>query len=254
MTQQLRRVSRRQCWCGGELGPFEWHESYSLCQDCGCYVNHRPPAPEELTRVYGLDAYWREKQTQMGFPTIEDRAELYRQDGRLDRWLGLIGRYAPSGGSVIEVGCAPGVLLTELNERGHTCIGVEINPLGADWLRDQTSLDIRAGAFPGVELPGCDVFCSFDCLEHSPWPDRFLRAAADLLPAGGTAIIQTAIDRYQHVPPFGCRQDIFDDIEHLFLFSDEAMARLGRQSGLELIDASQALWIAGEICVYRKPR
>jgi SAM-dependent methyltransferase len=114
-------------------------------------------------------------------------------------------------------------------------------------------VDVRAGYFPGVDLPQCDLFLSFDTLEHSPSPDAFIREVARLLVPNGVAIIQTAIERYAYTPPFGERFDIFDDLEHLFLFTDEAITRLATEAGLDVVTLEERVWLGGEIAVLRKP-
>lgn len=248
----VTRERRDQCWCGGNLKHFNWHKSYGICAECGTYVNRVPPAQKDLTRFYSLQNYWRARQRLKRFPTIENRGALYKSDGRVKHWLGLIEKYAPKSGTVIEVGCAPGILLQELSARNYDCIGVEINDTVAEWMRRETGINIQAGFFPGVDLPLCNVFLAFDVLEHSPCPVEFLQQAARLLLPNGVAIIQTAIDRYDYQPPFGPRFDIFDDLEHLFLFTDDAIKRLAAEAGLEIVSLQERPWLAGEVCVFRK--
>jgi SAM-dependent methyltransferase len=252
--RHIRRGVRDACWCGGSLTPFTWHENFGICANCGTYVNKRPPLQDDLERLYSLDLYWRRRQELKGFPTIERRAQLYREDGRLEKWLALVDQYAANSGSAVEIGCAPGVLLEELTERGYDCVGVEISEPVAAWMRQTLSLDVRSGFFPGgVELPMCEVFLTFDVLEHSPCPDRFLSEAARLLNPGGVAIIQTAIDRYDFEPPFGERFDMFDDLEHLFLFTDRAMDLMAEWAGLQVVSLDERVWLAGEIAIMAKP-
>lgn len=251
--RNIRRGRRDQCWCGGELLPFRWHPSYGVCADCGTYVNRQPPVREDLQKLYSMDLFWRTRQTMRGHPTIENRAALYRSDGRLNQWLSLIEQYGPSNGRVIEVGCAPGVLLQELHERGYECLGVEISNDVADWMRQRIGLDVRSGFFPGVDLPPCHLFLAFDVLEHSPCPKDFMREVSRCLLPNGVAIIQTPIDRYDYEPPFGERSDMFDDLEHLFLFTNNAMEALALEAGLEIVSLEERIWLAGEICVFRKP-
>jgi SAM-dependent methyltransferase len=244
-----------RCWCGGGLEQLPSNPSFGACERCGGYVNLRPPVTEDLERVYSLDFYWRTRQKLRGFPAIEERAALYRSDGRLARWLELIAEYGPTSGSVVEIGCAPGVLLEELRARGYSCTGVEINEGVAAWMRNEFDLDIRAGFFPGVPaLPRCDLFVALDVLEHSPCPDEFVREAARLLNPGGVLLIQTAIDRYDLVPPFGDRSDMFDDLEHLFLFTDKAFELMADRAGLRVVNLQERLWLAGEISVLQKAR
>jgi SAM-dependent methyltransferase len=206
-----------------------------------------------MEKLYSIDLYWRKRQKLKGFPSIEHRAALYRQDGRLDQWLQLIKRFGPNSGRVIEIGCSPGVLVEELSKLGFDCVGVEVSSDVATWIKESTDLDIRSGFFPGLDLPVCDLFLAFDVLEHSPCPERFIAEVQRLLVPGGIAIIQTAIDRYNYCPPFGTRFDLFDDLEHCFLFTDRAMDDLAKQAGLNIINDSESLWIGGEVCVFQKP-
>jgi len=154
----------------------------------------------------------------------------------------------------VEVGCAHGVLLARLGAQGYHCVGVEPDVRTAEWTRRHTGLDVRAGFFPGVELPNCDLFLALDVIEHSPEPAGFMKAAAQLLTSGGVAIIQTPVDRYNYQPPFGERfEAAFDDLEHLYLFTDKAVRELARRSELEIVTLSERLWLHHEVCVFRKP-
>lgn len=233
--------------------PFKWHPSFGVCSKCGCYVNKRPMLQEELEEFYSMHLYWETRQRQLGVPTIENRSALYRSDGRVDRWLALIDKYGPGKGRVIEVGCAPGVLLQELHKRGYECIGVEVDAAVAGWIRQTYGMDIRAGLFPGIDLPSCDIFLAFDVFEHAVCPKDFMCEISKRLRPNGVAIIQTVIDRYTYEPPFGERFDMFDDLEHLFLFTDSAMQLLARCAGLEIVSREERIWLGGEVCVLKKP-
>jgi len=248
----IRRGRRDRCWCGGGLVPFKWHPSYGICANCGCYVNWHPPLPEELKRLYSFDLYWRTRQRLKGHPTIEHRPVNDRSDGRVDFWLWLIERYGASAKRVVEVGCGSGVLLAELKSCGYKCIGVEPDEQTAKWVRQNMGLDVRPGIFPHVDLPKCDLFVALDVLEHSPNPEGFMRGAAELLNPGGVAIIQTPIDRYDYEPPFGNMfGKVFDDLEHLFIFSATSISRL--VDTLELRPIANDQWcLAHEIVVFQR--
>jgi SAM-dependent methyltransferase len=208
-----------------------------------------------LTAVYSLDAYWRHRQVSKGILPIEKRGELYRKDGRLAYWLGLVKRYGPSSGRVIEVGCAPGVLLAELGKSGYECIGVEASDSVAAWLRRTQNLDVRTGIFPGVKLPACGLLLALDVAEHTPSPASFWTEIGCLLRPSGKAIIQTPIECRDYEHPFKTRSDWFDDIEHLFLYSDKSVRRLAELGSLEILnleDTPPPLNL-GQVCVLRKP-
>jgi SAM-dependent methyltransferase len=252
--ENLRRSAVDACWCGGSLRSFDAHRSYGVCVSCGTYVNRRPPADEELSRIYSFDYYWHARQKLHGNPTIESRPNNDKSDGRVDYWLKLIERYHPAKARVIEIGCGSGVLLAELKKRGHDCIGVDIDPKSAAWVQQQTGVEVRSGIFPDMELPSCSLFLAFDVIEHVKRPHLFLKRAVELLTSGGIAIVQAPIDRYSMRPPFGKRfKDAFDDLEHLFVFTDQGMRDLADACGLQVVSLDDTLWLMGELAIFRKP-
>jgi len=45
---------------------------------------------------------------------------------------------------------------------------------------------------------------------------------------------------------------MFDDLEHLFLFTDQAMTALAKEADLEIVSLDEGLWLGGEACILRK--
>lgn len=250
--RRIRRGSRDSCWCGGRLRPFDLHHGYGICAKCGCYVVRHPPLPAEMHRLYSFDLYWHARQRLKGHQPIEGRRANDEADGRVDFWMNLIERHGPSSGVAIEVGCAHAVLLDRLGRQGFDCVGVEPDEKTAEWVRRTVGLDVRSGFFPDVDLPQCDLFLALDVVEHSPAPDAFMAAAARLLKPGGIAMIQTPIEIHGLVPPFGDMFDkVFDELEHLFVFSREGMRALCRSAGMTVI--AEGSWrLAHEYVILRK--
>jgi len=249
---KVRRGSQDFCWCGGKLAVFAEKVSFGMCEECGCYVNRTPPLQEELNRLYSFGFYWHTMQEFRGHPAIEDRTSLDHSDGRVRYWLSLLDRCQLPGNRVLEVGCAHAVLLQELSRRGFRCVGVEVDPKTAQWTRDKTGLPILSGVFPDVDVPECDLFLSFDVLEHSASPEAFLRRASQLLAPEGIAVIQTPIEFQELDPPFGDMFDkVFDDAQHLFIFSRDGIRLLSQRVGLTFLSEHQ--WrVAHEIVVLKK--
>lgn len=252
----IRRGQCDRCWCSGELLPFKWHPSYSVCANCGCYVNRRPPLAEDLKKFYSLDGYWGAWMRIKGAPTIEHRTENDLRDGRVECWLSLIERYGPPSGRVIEVGCGHAVLLRELHQRGYDCIGVEISEDVSAWVRSHTGLRIITGAFPKIDLPECDMFLALDVLEHVDDPVGFLLKTHRLLRPGGIVILQQPTIRpeqgYNLDPPLG--EDfkrMFDDIEHLWIFTSISLRLLAELTDFHVLDAKSRWRQCHEILVLR---
>ena len=256
-VRHIRRGHRDRCWCGGELLPFKWHHSYSVCAKCGCYVNQCPPLPEELKKFYSLDHYWGTWMRSKGAPTIEYRTENDLRDGRVGYWLSLIQQYGPSSGRVVEVVCGHAVLLCELRKRGYDCTGVEISEDVSEWSRRRTGLEIVTGAFPQVELPGCDIFLAFDVLEHVHDPVGFMQKAYGLLRSGGIAILQQPTVRVEQGcgldPPLGLDfERMFDDVEHLWIFTSSSLKMLANFTGFHILDDKSRWRPCHEIVVLKR--
>lgn len=249
--ENIKRGKRSLCWCGGELKYFKWHKRYSICSVCGSYVNIEPPLPEEMSKIYSFDFYWHFVQKGHGSPAIEERYVNDKMDGRIGFWKSLIEKYKAAPAKVVEIGCAYGGLLKELKNEGYDVMGVEPDEKTAEWTRRNMGIDVRAGFFPGIRLAEADIFLAFDVLEHVPDPQKFLKSAYDLLSPNGIAIIQAPIDRYDYTPPFGERFDMFNDLEHLFLFTDRAMEVMANNAGFEIVGVDR-LWLSGEIIILHK--
>ena len=239
--RKIGRGHREKCWCNGALSTFKRHRGYGVCVNCSCYVNRNPPLPEELRKFYSLERYWGKWMQLKGAPTIEARTANDLSDGRVAYWLSLIESYGPRSGEVIEVGCGPAVLLQELERRGYACTGIEVSEDVSDWIRKEKGLRIITGDFPNIHLPRCDIFLAFDVLEHINDPCEFLREAKRLLRPGGVAILQQPTIRpewgYELDPPFG--QDfrrMFDDVEHLWIFTSTSLKLLAQNTGFQVID------------------
>jgi len=258
LQQHIKRGKRDRCWCGGKLLPFKWHKSYGVCENCGCYVNRFPPLFEELKDFYSFDNYWHTRQILKGHPSIEDRSDNDISDGRVSFWMDLIQKYASSPNNkvnnVIEVGCAHGILLSKLQAIGWKCLGVEPDSRTAAWTRENMGVDVISGFFPEIDIPECDLFLAFDVLEHSLDPKQFMEVIASKLTNNGTAIIQTPIFINDYDPPFGeMFKKVFDDIEHLFIFSYKSISELAGAVGLET-HAYEKLTLAHEIVVLKKAK
>lgn len=186
-------------------------------------------------------------------PTIETRADLYRADGRIEYWLSIIRKYGPPKGRVIEIGCAPGVLLAELQKSGFECIGVEPNREVSEWIRNNMGIDVCEGLFPYMELPSCHLFLAFDLIEHVTSPRDFISEVHRLLNPNGIAIVQTPIQCCDYAHPFKERPDFFDDLEHLFLFTDKAMLKLAEIGHMEVVALEDSMrGTLGHVCVLKK--
>jgi len=201
------------------------------------------PDPKIYRQIYSFEYYWHYRQREIkGYPTIEERTFNDLNDGRVDFWLDVVHQFKKEPGVAIEVGCGHGVLLSQLSSEGWKTIGVELDEGTAEWARRQTGLDIRVGVFPDVLLPPCDLFLAMDVIEHVSEPLPFAVKIRELLTVGGIAIIQTPLCEGAQDPPFADRfSDVFDDIEHLFVFNRNSIRQLVEKAGLMVL-SNQMAW------------
>jgi 2-polyprenyl-3-methyl-5-hydroxy-6-metoxy-1,4-benzoquinol methylase len=200
--------------------------------------------------MYSLKPYWRGRASLHGKPDIAKRCHLYLSDGRVAYWLSVIGQYGPAKGRVIEVGCAPGILLQCLHEQGYDCLGVEAAQDTAKWVGHHTGLKILTGVFPDVNLPPCDLFLALDVLEHSYDPLGFMKGVHDVLNPGGKAIIQSPIapsDQDYDIKTLFTSdfKKMFNDL-HVFIFNTNAIHQLAEVS--DLIVVGHEIVVLGPEC------
>jgi hypothetical protein len=80
-----------------------------------------------------------------------------------------------------------------------------------------------------------------------------MKGVADVLNSAGVAIVQTPIDRSSEQPPFKDHFDVFDDTEHLHIFTQRGIEELARRAGLEILNSTERFRPIHEVCVLRKP-
>lgn len=156
-----------------------------------CDLAQTVPAPSE----HELDGYY-----PRGYHSTTRR---YR--GGMDRVLSLvhrsrimsIERLLGGAGSVLDIGCGPGVLINQMRARGWRVRGTERSPSAAQQARDVFHLDVSAMDVDDLAGAGVtyDAVVLWHVAEHLHAPRQTVRGIARLLRAGGVLLIA--------VPNFG---------------------------------------------------
>src|ERR1700681_358880 len=89
------------------LDPFR----VTRCTSCGIVYT--------IPRPHSLDRYYPQRYRGYGWLVTRVLGALYAM--RVSRWA----RLKPAGGSALEVGCGPGLMLVALRRRGWRVLGIE---------------------------------------------------------------------------------------------------------------------------------
>ena len=204
---------------------------------CACGVTWPKPLPtqEQLDAIYG-EGYLELELPGHGWHLRVQPAyaEAFGQERDLTlRELGV--EPAELGGRrILDVGCANGIFLNYLRERGASGVGIDISQQMVEAARAR-GLDARSAGLD--ELPAdasWDVVTLWDVIEHLLDPREALQRVAGLLRAGGELWIQT--------PCTGLVSDAFGDgwrnylyPQHIHLFSEPGLERLLEQEGFGVL-------------------
>jgi len=166
-------------------------DAFTIVRCRQCELARTEPAPTDSE----LDGYYPQ-----GYHSTTKR---YR--GGMDRVLSMvhrsriraIERLLGGTGSVLDIGCGPGVLINQMRSRGWRVRGTERSPSAAQQARDVFHLDVGAVDVDELVAAGAtfDAVVLWHVAEHLHAPGETVRGIARLLRPGGVLLIA--------VPNFG---------------------------------------------------
>jgi SAM-dependent methyltransferase len=202
------------------------------CRRCGLiYLNPRP-TQNEIGVYYPpeYDPY---------LPAIEDEPSWFR---RLDRHFRQfrqcreVMRYADRPGPMVDVGCATGVFLDGMRQRGWQVQGVELAPEAAKYARQRLGLEVFTGTLEAAGLPTAsfNLVTMWDVLEHVYDPGQTLREIHRILKPGGWFVFSIPDVDCVEARWFGPYWVGWDIPRHLHLFSQNVIGRMLMENGLQI--------------------
>jgi cyclopropane fatty-acyl-phospholipid synthase-like methyltransferase len=192
--------------------PDEIREGYEICE-CGTYHSLKLLSPDELY----LHGYWGPEHGRSTMDEQVSNLSEYNIDG--DTKIDCVLKYA-IGHTLLEIGCAPGILLKKATGLGFDCGGIEpdINNVLDIYKICGPGPKIVSGFFPGRFKhwkDRYDTIVAMDVVEHIEDYDDFIRSAHGLLNEGGRFIFMSPII-YEDGK---CRDRDFTAREHAWIFS-----------------------------------
>lgn len=208
------------------------HADFEVCELCGTHHSLAAELPETL---YQRGDYWSDK---WGHSSIADQVfncnEFVPEGGTQTKNEFVRERIAPPDwNTVIELGCAPGILLKQLADMFAVVIGVDADKAyEADIRRIACNAKgtIIWGLFPRATRSWRDsAFCScivgLDIFEHTPTPQAFLMECYRLLKPGGQLFLMTPL------ASASLPERLFEPQEHVFIHSQAHMEQLLKATG-----------------------
>ena len=224
MLPFFTRKVRRCPVCGASCQELEFvnrHTPLDRCTTCGHVYSRKVPKKRILLLIYKGLRYWEEDKHHQGITKIEYGPHWKEF---LDVRMGIVEKTGVVSGDrklkVFEIGCSEGILLRELENRGHTAAGCEMNVATAEAGTRELGVSIDADLFENLILEDyCyDVVLSFHTIEHVADLDRVFEKISQMLKNDGSLLIE--------VP---CRSEEYTNTDHLQFFCEESLKTiLGR--------------------------
>jgi SAM-dependent methyltransferase len=161
---------------------------------------------------------------------------------RLDKSYGLaragrrVAHHRPEPGYLLDVGCATGLFLNMMRERGWQAAGVELNPLAADYARRTFGLEVQTGTLEDAAYPAAtfDAVTLWDVLEHVVDPKGTLAEIGRVIKPGGLLVLGLPNPAGVEARLFGDQWVGWDRPRHLNLFTPQVLRRYLSEAGFRL--------------------
>jgi 2-polyprenyl-3-methyl-5-hydroxy-6-metoxy-1,4-benzoquinol methylase len=206
----------------------------------GSYKSNYFKKPEDIY----LDEYWSSKQNHS---TIHEQVNNVREKNELVK--AALTQIEPN--TILEIACAPGILLGELSESFQTH-GIEVDETYKNDIQHLAqSAKLHFGFFPEItkdwQPETFSNIIALDVLEHVEDGMAFLKECHRLLCEGGRLIIQAPI----MFEPDIMDEKQFHETEHIWIYSLNHLVLMAMSCGLYLKECSQ--WKLGhEQIVFEK--
>ncbi len=225
----------------------EGHEEWLVQQSTKSglvYLNPRPDQ-EEIKTYYQSEAYDPFVST-ASKPTLTQT--IYQS---LRRWISLRTKarsvldrtgFYPSGRyRVLEIGCATGEFLAELQKAAKPailrCTGVEPSESAAKYARDTYGLNVLQGELLSVDIPeNMDLVLMWHSLEHIHRINDTLDMIHDILKPGGLLCVAMPNLESSDARFYGSDWVAYDAPRHLYHFSPITFEKLLKHHRFSVVD------------------
>ncbi len=164
------------------------------------YVSHGPSGTEAQQKEYP-EYFERRKEEKVvkDINTVEHWDEVYAQEGEDDpnfrddlvSWK-VIERLTPDEGTLLDMGCGSGYLLSylEKSKPNLNLIGIDLSPEGIKTASKRTKAELKVGNILSIPLDDETVDClvSTEVMEHIVEVERAVKDCARVIKSGGRIV------------------------------------------------------------------
>jgi 2-polyprenyl-3-methyl-5-hydroxy-6-metoxy-1,4-benzoquinol methylase len=160
------------------------------------------------------------------------------------RGLERLGKYAPPGAMLLDVGCGFGYFLNLAREAGYAVKGIEVSRALAREGKDRLNITIQPGSILEIgEKQSVDVLTAWDMLEHVIDVDEVLRRFWECLKPGGLLLLRVPDFSFRRMDlPADFLENYTKDIyplnlnEHYHHFSQRSLEMFIRRAGFKVLE------------------
>lgn len=220
------------------------------CSSCRTAYTAVLPTDAELQAHYSLD-YFKGNRDKFGY--VDYAAEEPFNLETFRPKVAALRRRHPSGGRVLDIGCATGGFLGLMGE-GWTRRGVELSAELVAASPPPPGVDVWVGRFEDYPESGekFDAVTLWDALDHVPDPRATLEKARRLIKPGGTLAVLQGDRGSLFARLLGRRWHIYIPPTHLTYFTRQSLTALLRDTGFAVEESSyEGKWVPLGLAFFR---
>ena len=188
-----------------------------------CEHKFRISTPKEILPRYYEKQYWDNDKNRQGISSVKPSDEWTKWVAarlKILKTFQLLHYPEPNKVHVLEFGCAEGMLLYALKQRGYQVVGNDICAITSESERE---LGINISNLPVEEFCHVwggyfDLIMSFHVVEHLRDPQAVMKQLASLLKKGGKMLLHVPIDDQE-----------LNNADHFHFFSHKSCMNLMEQ-------------------------